>query len=305
MGNSWSNTSITSLTIPTGATTGARIVIDGETGDIQIYDSNGELAGYLGPAAEIAGGSAPIILTFETGGGEWSGLWNGSCLVGLGDPTTDETQLQAAGGIKEIGNGGILLENTYTPSIPVEGTVWIKGGTLATGAPGTSGLPVMLLTSNASQGPLGPMDVIASSAIVKGTTADPSTAEVWHVIGASGGTAYASANFAAGSVASANYQQLQFRKDAFDNLVVEGTCHATAALAAGAYTLFTLPSTGGFRPKKIHPSTDLHVSSADAFKATIRVNVDSSGAVNFATTSAIAISDGFYISATVPLGNIP
>lgn len=146
------------------------------------------------------------------------------------------------------------------------------------------------------------VDMGLSGTLIK--TASDRTQEVWHEPGTTGNPAYASTNFAAGSIASANYQHLHYHKDALDNLIVEGTFHATVALVAGAYTIFSLPSVGGFRPKKIHPCAGLHVSSADAFKAAIRVNVDLSGAVNFSTTSAIAISDGFYFSVTVPLGNI-
>jgi hypothetical protein len=49
--NAWSNDSITTLVIPTGATTGARIVLDGTTGTISVYNSAGTLVGTWGGAA--------------------------------------------------------------------------------------------------------------------------------------------------------------------------------------------------------------------------------------------------------------
>ncbi len=49
MPGSWSNDAITTLVIPTRATTGARLVIDGTTGSILIYNSANVLVGQLDP----------------------------------------------------------------------------------------------------------------------------------------------------------------------------------------------------------------------------------------------------------------
>jgi hypothetical protein len=46
----WTNQGITTLVIPTGATTGARVVIDGTTGQISVYNSSNQLVGQWGGA---------------------------------------------------------------------------------------------------------------------------------------------------------------------------------------------------------------------------------------------------------------
>ncbi|MEV8625258.1 phosphatase [Streptomyces sp. NPDC051079] len=106
-------------------------------------------------------------------------------------------------------------------------------------------------------------------------------------------------NFSGGSAASASYALLTYRITAEGMLHVVGHFRSTTARAAGAYTALVLPA--GYRPAKIYACTALHVSSADAFKAAIRLNIADSGSVGLATTSAIAANDGFYINALIPL----
>lgn len=48
MTGGWTNQGETTLVIPTGATTGARIVLDGTTGEIQVYNSANALVGQWG-----------------------------------------------------------------------------------------------------------------------------------------------------------------------------------------------------------------------------------------------------------------
>jgi hypothetical protein len=109
-------------------------------------------------------------------------------------------------------------------------------------------------------------------------------------------------NWAGGSVAAARYAPLQYRLDAEDNLHICGTAHATAALAAGSYTLFSLAAP--YIPKKLFSGPAIQVSSADAWKTAVRFNVDSTGSVGINTATAIAANDGIYVNVTVPLGNI-
>ena len=303
MAGSWSNDSITSLTIPTGATTGERIVIDGVDGDIQVYDSNGNLGAYIGPAAPIGGGSAPIVLSFETGGGEWSGLFNGSCLVGLGDPTTDADQLGWAGGIKEIGDGGILLENTVTPTIPVEATIRLRGGTATSGTPGTSGLPNVLIMSNASQGAPGPCDVIVSSAIIRAVQGDPLTATTWQVVGSGGTAAAFQPNWATSTTMGTltPVQALQYRLDPLDNVVIDG-CWIAGATTPGA-AVFTLPV--GMRPKTAHSITI--TKNAAGVVTTTKGYISPAGNLNLNSQLGSSVTAGatYMVDPTsIPLGNI-
>lgn len=137
-----------------------------------------------------------------------------------------------------------------------------------------------------------------SGAVVKTTDLAGNTSARWQVPAAA---AY-NANFAPGSSASTRYANLQYRLDAEDNLHICGAAHATAALAAGSYTLFSLAAP--YIPKQLFSGAAIQVSSADAWKSAVRFNVDSTGSVNFNTSTAIAAGDGIYVNMTVPLGNI-
>lgn len=105
-------------------------------------------------------------------------------------------------------------------------------------------------------------------------------------------------NWIQNSTASARYGPLTYRVDVEDNLHILGSFHSNVARAAGAYTIFSLPA--DYFPQELYATTGLHVSSADAFKATIRVNVDSTGSVGISTTAAIAANDNFYINSLTP-----
>jgi hypothetical protein len=263
--------------------------------DGQFYYSDTPAAGNLMASIAAEDGTDPYgnnyfqgVTSYAQSGtlnvGEFANLSNGSINVGqIGDPD------EAAGG--GIGNVSDFSLASGTDSTNVD----ICYLNLASGS--TGAVPGAATNPRVEIGLLGSAitDAAISGAVIKSQQGNPAPAYTWQA------PSYAT-NFAAGSVASASYQNMQYRFDAEDNLIVEGTCHATAALAAGAYTLFTLPA--AYRPKKIHAVPGLHVSSADAFKTAIRVNVANSGAVGISTTSAIAVSDGFYFSITVPLGNI-
>lgn len=106
------------------------------------------------------------------------------------------------------------------------------------------------------------------------------------------------ANWIQNSTASVRYGPLTYRVDVEGNLHVVGAFHSGIARAAGAYTIFNFPA--AYFPEDLYANTGLHVSSADAFKATIRVGVDSLGSVGIATTAAIAANDNFYINAITP-----
>ena len=110
------------------------------------------------------------------------------------------------------------------------------------------------------------------------------------------------ANWTGGSLASARYKPLQYRLDAEDNLHVCGAARTTAALAAGSYTLFTLPA--GYRPTDLYSGPAIQVSSADAWKTAVRFNIDSTGAVGINTATALASGDGIYANFVVPMGNL-
>lgn len=203
------------------AQTGSRIVLDGPSGTFKVYDSAGDLGSYIGPG----GGGGPVILSFEVGGSEFSAMWNGSCLVGLGDPVGDFNALRNAGGLKELGDGGVFVENTITAALPVEASMYLQGGTLLAGAPGTAGLPRIYLTSNIGQGAAGPADTIVSSAIIKADQSDPLTPLTWQTPSLGAGWQFTSIRGAL---------PLRYRIDAEDNLIIKGSVSCTTTTPATA-----------------------------------------------------------------------
>jgi hypothetical protein len=106
-------------------------------------------------------------------------------------------------------------------------------------------------------------------------------------------------NFVGGSSAAARYAPLSYRITAEGNLHVAGHFRSTTARAAGAYTAFVLPS--GYIPASLYAADAIHVSSTDVWRTAMRFNVDNTGSVGFATTSAISANDGFYVNLIVPM----
>jgi hypothetical protein len=299
MAGSWSNNGITSITIPTGATTGARIVIDGVTGDIQVYDVNGDLAAYIGPAD----GGAPIILSYEVGGFEWSGLWNGSCLVGMGDPVTDGTVLGKAGGLIEGGDGGLFLANTVTTAIPVNAAAYLQGGTATSGAPGTSGLPMITLAAGLPNNTIGPCDVLATSAVIRSDPSNLRDPATWQVVGSGGTAAAFNANWATSTSMGTltPVQALQYRLDPLDNVVIDG-CWVAGSTTPGA-AVFTLPA--GMRPKTAHSITITKNTAGTV--TTTKGYISPAGNLNLNSqlgSSATAGATYMVDPTSIPLGNI-
>jgi hypothetical protein len=68
-GGAWSNDSVTTLVIPTGATTGARIVLNGLTGQIQVFDSTNALVGQIDSAGIVAlGTNGSLVRIYDVAG---------------------------------------------------------------------------------------------------------------------------------------------------------------------------------------------------------------------------------------------
>lgn len=105
--NAWSNDSISTLVIPTGATTGARVVIDGTTGLISVYNSSNQLVGQWGGNSgcffEYAGGVGSFV---EICGGEIQ--FGSTGFTPASNPTIIENGITAFGTsvIIDSGNSG-------------------------------------------------------------------------------------------------------------------------------------------------------------------------------------------------------
>lgn len=260
--------------IPTGATAGARIVLNGTTGQIEIYNSSNQLVTTLG-------GPVGAITNIDPS----TGLQVQLALGALQFPVSRAMVSQ------DTGTNALLLESgvPFPAGINRRAIAQLLQGTTS-GITGGANTPRVKFLPEAG--------ALAEDLYLPGTLLYSDTSGVattWQIPVMSGG-------YALGSSASALYQNLQYRFDAFDNVVIEGACHATSAQAAGAHGLFSLPV--AYRPTKIHPTAGIHANSADVTQAVIRVIADPAGSVSFYTTAAIAINDNFYFQMLVPRGNI-
>lgn len=266
----------TTFTIPTGATTGARIVFDGTTGLIKVYNSSNVLVDTIGgPAGDIIqSGTARSVgiqngfLTFFTPGSNVNGLLYAQF---AGNMTMDS----GTSGVSKISSRFELNEGDQAITVP-----------------GTTEPQFQFFDNTGSSVVSGLVSGALQHSTINGGT------EAWQ-------TPTMAANFAIGSTASATYQNIQCRKDVQNNLIVTGALHATAALAAGNRVIFTIPA--GYRPLKAFNGADIfHTTAADAPVAdTIRWNIAASGSFAIGNTAAFTLNDNLYINACIPLGNIP
>ncbi|WP_333770953.1 hypothetical protein [Streptomyces sp. IBSBF 2435] len=286
------DTTITGARIQT-AETGHRVVLDAD-GALKTYDDDEHQTNYVGGADNRIWNQAGWDPD-GTPNGEWVALSTGNIQLGDGDAMSIDDQDQTLTGILGIaGPQSIALTSPAIHGTYANQATAILSAGLAGGQSGTVSAPAVQV--------IGGADIAVSGALVKLSSAFDIPS--WRYVPETGHAPTYNTNWAGGSNASANYGSMQYRLDAEDNVHICGTVHCTlaAGLAAGSYTLFTLPV--GWRPKKIWPAVGAHVSGTDAWKTAIRVNVDLSGSVNFNTASAIAQNDGIYFNVVVPLGNI-
>lgn len=284
----WDNTFETDMTLPSGATTGARIFLDGTAGTILVYDANNVLIASIAPmnTNDAAGNTVLQGITDYGQGGQFARLLENALQLGfIGAPDT------VAYGEIQAGSTSIAeFTSPRSTGWPVPVTLTLASG--ATGSTtGTAGYPLAKIQDADL--------MVAGGTVIPGIEVpfQGITPETWH-------RPTLSAGWAPGSTAAARYADIRYRLTGLDSVHICGALHSTVARAAGPYGLFTL--TGAYVPKDLYPDNGDHVSSTDAWKTSIRVNVDSlGGAVGISTNAAIAIGDNFYINTIVPLGNIP
>lgn len=284
----WDNSFETVITLPSGATTGARIILDGTTGLFLVYDANGNRIASISPTAtnDPAGNAILQGITEYGDGGQFVQLLENALQVGyIGAPDS-----LANGAFQASSTSSATLTSPRSTGSPVSVTVTFGSG--ATGSTtGQSSYPSMLVKDADL--------LVAGGTMLAGIEVPLSgiVPETWH-------RPVLAAGWAPGSTAAARYADVRYRLDGLDNVHICGALHSTVARAAGPYSWFTL--TGTYVPKDLYADNGDHVSSTDAWKTSIRVNVDSlGGAVGFSTSAAIAIGDNFYFNTVVPLGNIP
>lgn len=262
-----------------------------------VYGGTPALGNLLCSVAGVAGTDAvgnhvlQGFTTYNTSNNTFTNVNNGQIVMGLivtGAPdTTNAGFLQA----DPILPGVSILSSGLDPSIPTNDAAQllvvsgVAGSSLGSGSE-----PYELTQDSAGSTPVN--KVITGAALKR----SPSTGinETWHSV-ASGditlGSGWASNVIAGGA------QDIEYRKDVEDNLVITGTAHTTSATPAG--TIFTLLTT--HRPKVLQRCT---VSTRASGTSSVDVaSISTGGAVSLLTALGASNID-VYFNITVPLGNI-
>jgi len=122
----WTNPlPITTFVIPSNATTGARIVLNGVTGDIEVYNSANDLVGqWGGPAGQLTswdGGGGP------SGSGPFA-RFNGRILE-FGDTTVSVSSDPNVNGFVGAGGTGLILNSGFSAVTNDEAELFLQDGT--------------------------------------------------------------------------------------------------------------------------------------------------------------------------------
>lgn len=278
MSGGWSNTFQSSLTIPTGATSGARIVLDGVTGLISVYNASDQLVDTIGGAfGEII--SYAVALTQDIA------MREGRLL--LGTASTDFTNSGKIYG--DVLSGGSMVLDTGT------------GGTV----PPLDDALSMFLRAGQTNRTTGNA---ASPHVVIGDDALNSAADLWitgSIIAAdiptqsrqTWQTPSYNAGWAGGDVAG-TFRPMQYRFDPMNNLYLSGAFHTTSATPSTF--AFVLPA--AYRPTTNQRAAAISVNGGTVTAGYFQVGLN--GNTGFFTLPAAANTD-VYFSGIFPLGNIP
>lgn len=188
--------------------------------------------------------------------------------------------------VSGIATGTVQTQSLTTSSSPDVALVAIVSGAIGVGTGNTTAPHVSFKDGNGASA----VDVFLSGTVIKRDLA--TNRHIWHTPSPLG------TGWAIGPN-SGTVQPLQYRFDAFDNLVLMGAVHTTSATPA--VTLFTLPSVGGYRPA-ITQRKGI-VSNASSTITQRMVEINSNGGVTFTPALAATATD-VYFDAIVPLGNI-
>lgn len=276
MANSWTNNSITSLTIPTGATTGERIVIDGTTGLISVYNQFGNLVDQIG-------GANGAIISFTTGHTTDIALQEGALLLGHAD-----AGFAGAGSIsgRLLPGGSIELDTGTGDSAHLDGAVALLLAGQDSQTTGSTTTPQLQLADvDASS----PVDVLISGSLI-GTSLS-GTPNTWQ-------TPVYGTGWAGDSAVGGVLQPLQYRLDAQNNLIFDGVMHTTSATPAAV--AFTLPA--GYRP--LGKGRRFATLSNTGSLVPVYVTVGTNGQVSVTVNPGAANVD-VMMEVALPLGQIP
>jgi hypothetical protein len=336
----WSNSLTTSLTLPTGALTGARIVEDGTSDTILMYDASGALIASIAATAgtDGLGNSYPAGISASSGV-----ISNSIVLVYNGTPAAGNliASIAAAPATDSFGNKyeqGII---TYKPSGLNIGTyVALTQGTVQLGNLTTAVGPDF---SNSAQIDGQVSNVVGSSYVRllsphNNNVGDNVPAPLWLVVGQSGAvTGSTSAPYAlidsdtnlapvdcliSGNIiktttldARALWQTptaaagwtigtLKYRFDAFDNVVWVGVISQNTGAAGPGGAVATVAVPAAYRPTTAYPIACSWTSSAVVAKGAGTVVFNANGTLSILWPTATANNDRFGFIASVPLGHL-
>lgn len=303
MAGSWSNSYQTSLTLPTGATTGARIVLDGASDLILVYDSSDDLIASVAPddTTDPAGTTVYQGIT-NYAGDEYVQLGSGNLILGVNPDPLNPLFVPQPGLVGIIGDSSaIFIQSATNQDLPDIASIQPTGGHTSVGT-GHATFPHHETSGDIW---IDPKSTVLSTVIPAGMS-DP-TPETWHIVGTGTNPAYLG-TWAASTTfnTTTGFPRLEFRKMAEDDVWLYGCCVAGAAPGTD---LFTLPS--GYRPLADRPQVPCNFFDASA--GTVRagmLQVLTSGAVSVGAGTQIlgtvpAVGDMLFLNGRFPLGNVP
>lgn len=271
------------LTLPANAGNGARIVLDGTTDAILIYNSSNQLVDSLAATA----GFDQFGNNFLAGYTSYDRITNNFINVNgdeinLGSIVGGQPTFTGVGFIQN--NGNIILQSqvfgAFTDAINALFASGIGGSGSGSGSNPALSLSDTLLNT--------PVDLNISGNVIKTQN---------------GGTRYT--NQTPTMAAGFTNISLKYRLDAFDNVVWTGTFVQTTGAAgpSGAVATVAVPSV--YRPAVSLPVDCTWESTASVAKGSATIVVNSTGTLSLLWPAATANGDKFSFSASIPLGNIP
>lgn len=288
----------TSFTIPTGATSGERITLDGTRGAVFIYSSAGNLIGSLSGSA----GTDPFGNAYPVGFTEFQDVNTNIAFTNIFSGIVYEGFLANRSSTPDYNHISFLAAQSSLTS--VYQSPWTAGNSfvqmLFTAASGsTMGVNSPNLALQANGSITSDLFVSLIGAIAGGDSANGIAS--WQ-------TPSYNANWSATSTFNGQtpVTPLHFRKDAENNLWLYGAFLAGAVLPGT--TIFVLPV--GYRPITLfggnnHMLDCMRLSGGAVTQGKLRI--DNSGNVVTANANGlgVAINDQFFANGKIPLGQIP
>lgn len=263
----------TTFVIPTGATTGARIVLDGTTGKIFIYNSSNNLV-------DVIGGPSGNIISYVNGTNSKSiAFTSGQLTMNASGSTVSGGTL---GSDSSSPNGGVLFLDSGNDGTNTDGITMAWQSGLPAVTTGNTATPRVIVIDDAGTSDA---DFFISGSLVKtDKTAHPYT---WQ-------TPTYKANWSAGVLLNGlGGPAVKFRLMPDDTVWIYGLC--TPAAGAGT-TIFTLPA--GYFPTTLG-SSNMGLSNFNT------VNYAINTANGDFIVSVVNVGQTYLIDARIPLRNVP